>query len=1465
MTGEESSALSRKRTTIKNINYNEKDADAELVQRIEQLEEARTSHQVTKPKRGRGGGIVTNCSANSTDKVRYQKFLSEKSIGWNFIPSVPPFFRKASRFSTVLDLEDALVDVEAQLVCSHETTLLRANDTIYMVSEPPGEPYYIGRVIEFVCKQEFRSVIDEAATCIKKFPVKFFQVRMNWFYRPRDIQNRFNNLDPRLLYASLHQDVCPIESYRGKCSVVHENAIGNITSDRAEYCTIPNNFYFNQLFDRYTRKYYKVVPTLHLLKLQSDSPFLCVLNKRFQYIYVEENYPLEEVLQKYVLEEDRATKTDDALWCERCSVCREWCTKPLSLKCDECTQAVHLYCMDPPLDRKPNKGVIWLCFRCLKQQEDTVEALKELEKDEAEEKEFFASFRQKLNDAATKELQKSGSIREKCYWIQYMGRSMVNHLDDLIDEYLFLPYPIKCSRVGYKYQWSGCMDDRSVFPQPYSSDNAGKERGTEATAELLWDMSNTSVSPGEVDGYVEKCKVEFSPKLNMLPESCNFLDMAVRTLMKNDFNFDLAFKKCGEQASRELLQEPTFTEKEVEQFERAIGEYGSELLPVSRCVKTQPMSMIVRYYYNWKKTPSGRKIWGNYKGRRKNMGKKPTVNEFSSAKTEERKSKRDRKPTRLALESEGDNSRSNLRHADDSSFETESASSLATCFHCMFCEVDYSPMWYKVTGGSDDDYIKSRMQTGVNEKTETSDVNSLPTTTKSKGKNEKFDALCIRCARLWRRYGVKWQHPLTVLKRLNGPSIASLHATLQLIFSDTKSAALQLSPQQAHNKYLEWELVQDAELISRQREELVKDPERLIKMKKNTMASRAQFSKMVRRPFDRTSWCVEHMMNDLEKYMQIYQRKIQQLELKEQKGNRKKKFDKLQQPNSSGNVVEKKEIDREKTPSVDPKNSQRLKLDSHHILSVKIPNKDENIGEIMLSADGKYVQMDDGIYTQLMSRLIPGKRTKSSELFSTAITNKRIKREKAFSVSENNGGHIHASHESKITVLENEENTTALLSAYHKRNAFDVSRSNELEFENNAPISGSLPNHFDLIEEKIGEISGPCCICGGDFSRHIDEEIICYSCGLRIHYQCYGISIPQSSLNRKLKSYKWLCDPCSNDLHPIISTDYRCDLCYSGKIDEAIDWGQAENLNMDALKCTTAGSWVHVICAVFNADIKFGCSKFLQPIVNTNFVLLKDSMQTCSICQLQGGGLIKCEFCSVQFHASCANSRPDFHLKIKKVKHTNLSNDGKAVLLSNGIRYELSPVGFCNQHQCELLNSTHLFFPLNWKITDTSETLLQLFCKFYKDCSNTSNVYLRYLEQQSFWRGNLVASIIPPVITPAEVTCESDCRLTNHQPKTCSRCGVRESIAWYENFCHICHISQPSGQRKITDITESWVAEGSQIGPCISELDAASILDAVLPVGAEVKSEKRSKSLSKTGNNGCTQSPKWVAENPGKL
>ena len=138
---------------------------------------------------------------------------------------------------------------------------------MYLICEPPGEPYYLGRIMEF------RTKVPEDPTTQVEY------LRINWSYRPRDVQ-RFVN-DSRMVYVTMHSDLCPLTSLRGKCQIRHRAEI----DDMDEYRKIPDAFWFNQCFDRFIHRWYEVVPTSQVVNVPQNVKK--AMDQRWKYIVVE--------------------------------------------------------------------------------------------------------------------------------------------------------------------------------------------------------------------------------------------------------------------------------------------------------------------------------------------------------------------------------------------------------------------------------------------------------------------------------------------------------------------------------------------------------------------------------------------------------------------------------------------------------------------------------------------------------------------------------------------------------------------------------------------------------------------------------------------------------------------------------------------------------------------------------------------------------------------------------------------------------------------------------------------------------------------------------------------------------------------------------------------------------------------------------------------------------------------------
>ncbi|XP_051979723.1 LOW QUALITY PROTEIN: lysine-specific demethylase 4B-like [Xyrauchen texanus] len=138
-------------------------------------------------------------------------------------------------------------------------------------------------------------------------------------------------------------------------------------------------------------------------------------------------------------------------------------------------------------------------------------------------------------------------------------------------------------------------------------------------------------------------------------------------------------------------------------------------------------------------------------------------------------------------------------------------------------------------------------------------------------------------------------------------------------------------------------------------------------------------------------------------------------------------------------------------------------------------------------------------------------------------------------------------------------------------------------------------------------------------NSHIGDDgtsilLCCNSCSLQVHASCYGVS-PDT------KPEGWMCSRCT-----AIAWTAACCLC---------------SLRGGALKKTTDDRWVHVICAVAVAEVRFVNAVEREPVDVTAVPDTRKRLK-CVYCHKTTkefmGACIQCSYdnCSKSFHTTCA-------------------------------------------------------------------------------------------------------------------------------------------------------------------------------------------------------------------------------------
>lgn len=140
------------------------------------------------------------------------------------------------------------------------------------------------------------------------------------------------------------------------------------------------------------------------------------------------------------------------------------------------------------------------------------------------------------------------------------------------------------------------------------------------------------------------------------------------------------------------------------------------------------------------------------------------------------------------------------------------------------------------------------------------------------------------------------------------------------------------------------------------------------------------------------------------------------------------------------------------------------------------------------------------------------------------------------------------------------------------------------------------------------DLFNKCSLCA-DPETSKNSIISCTACDLSVHVLCYGI---------ESISGNWKCSPCDAGVLGAV-----CKLCMQ---------------NGGALKKTTCGGWVHVLCGLFIDECTFVDKNVMEPVDITN-VSDSKSGKTCMFCKSNGGFSPLCSRhkCNNRLHISCAH------------------------------------------------------------------------------------------------------------------------------------------------------------------------------------------------------------------------------------
>ncbi|KAF9735883.1 hypothetical protein PMIN03_009745 [Paraphaeosphaeria minitans] len=667
------------------------------------------------------------------------------------------------RETNMLTFENSGARLKDGCLVADDGQTVAINDQVYLVCEPPGEPYYLCRVMEFLH--------------VNSDPLqKVESLRVNWYYRPRDVQ-RYNN-DTRLVYATMHSDLCPLTSLRGKCQISHRSEI----DDLDDYRKTKDSFWYNQVYDRFSHRWYDVIPTSQVINVPDKVKK--ALDERWKYI---------------CLETSRVKELTSAV--KSCKRCVGFCATNDSVQCAVCHNTYHMTCVRPPLLKKPSRGFAWACGPCSRAQEKKLEArrtpLLGSGNDEGEDEEMVEEEEEDANVETTAPSPNGSDTQidhhpgtqaeialAKMWPMRYLGIHC--RIEDALQYDDRAIYPRASSRLGPRHQanvnvWHGrpvelakpieikkryvkaaghkkdtklsketvaaieadkaerAKRPKWVMDEPPGYVRRGEDypnKDSKCTAELTFKMpplgvhstrgedDAPSIMPEQVEGYMTRARGFAKSHVGVEPFNTNFLTRCLALLTKHQYDVEAALKAVKKIDKRKDLKEPELTKEEEKKWNEGVSKYGSEIRSVRiHTSKTMHYGDAVRYYYMWKKTSKGKEIWGSYSNR-KGKSKKAEVDPQS----------------RLVDDIADDH--------DDSAFDNEKAVQRKRSFQCKFCNNRHSRQWRRAPGASPGQTVTADGRTSKDRS------------------NGYVVALCQRCANLWRKYAVKWENTEEIARKV---------------------------------------------------------------------------------------------------------------------------------------------------------------------------------------------------------------------------------------------------------------------------------------------------------------------------------------------------------------------------------------------------------------------------------------------------------------------------------------------------------------------------------------------------------------------------------------------------------------------------------------------------------------------------------------------------------------------------
>lgn len=942
-----------------------------------------------------------------------------------------------------------------------------------------------------------------------------------------------------------------------------------------------------------------------------------------------------------------------------------------------------------------------------------------------------------------------------------------------------LPIPEEYKDVSPKEfpQW--------LQPRPKGYIERGVDDGEGNTVSLLWkpSLSDEKDEFQILDAYIDIC-APIAEKLNILPNSPNFMDAILYNYMINDGNAEKALAKSLT-LTRKTLKEPTFSKEEIKKFEAGVKKYGSELYPTYKEVKSQSCSMIVRFYYLWKKTKKGRLIWGNYEGR---IHKKLQ----NQAKDEALKiEKSNNAPVDLMVDPN-----------DDTSYETNKILDSKKIFGCKHCHTNQSTQWFRITG-----YDISTPVGIANENDES----------KSALKGDVI-GLCFRCARLWRRYAVIWEDPYEVQKK-NTKSVGGWKKKVESeLLKDAETILHKAEDNETGITYEVTDIVSSVIGSSKKKPSTssVSTPSKSTPVKVPALKTAPPKAK---RPYNKVSDTKKSATDTAKKEGTVEQAtkkkklnttintkdsaKVAKLKVPtttslpsttKNTKSKKQEASKVKAAPKVKNGTKQIKIESEPIAS-DDSNTKRKRADSASLIDPQGINGNSNVQEkdVTISSPKASPGLTSNSNGSVKKQRKGGPESLSSTLINPVFNKNYV----------NEYPPVYSKIDKKTIPEMNQQNLKNIISGFKIKQLTDLNSQIQ---PYQIPAQAKLKLPFDTDERN-------CCICldyDTSESSH-NEMLICSNCGVNIHISCSGIKVPPMT---PLPMKEWMCSACINDLNPNHSTIYSCCLCLANDVNHELAIFGSPLVKPDYLKpIHDSGKWCHLLCAIYNykyitlkpINATFPLRKIVKAeqtnqksiieslhnslaFESVSEIYLRNYTSKCGICKSINGSLIACDSCEStdshsKYHITCAQDTANFKLGFKLIKSKTNARDNLNVVVGDKTG-NLVPALLCPKHSSnEIYSMRKLGKRVSGASKDEEKPLIQLFIeiliKKYSSYGNTKLTGPQFKAHNYIYMIKLFAEEEAKKRTSYSRVMNDALNLRTSKDKTCERCSTSASPMWW--------------------------------------------------------------------------------------